>query len=317
MNPPYLDDAQIASLLDYTSVRHILEEAFSDLALDRAAIFPRTRTDCGNIKLSAMGGIWPANEVAGMKVYPTIAGKFSFLINLFDLKRCEPLAILQANEITRLRTAAIVSLVALRVVPRRVGKLTVIGAGFQGKSIIESLLENLQVDQLCVVDPAVTKDALQLWAKDLLLIPQLCCAEDGVRDADIVVTASRSKTPVFDGNWLKPGAFVAAVGTSLPNARELDDATLLRADRVIIEWKTQSMVEAGEIVLGAESGALDTAKTIDLPELFRLGENWRQNQNDIVVFKSVGVGLSDVATAWLAVKRLSEQLIKLPHEVVV
>ncbi|MBI2771297.1 MAG: ornithine cyclodeaminase family protein [Burkholderiales bacterium] len=305
MSPAYHDDALVASLLDYTGVRCVLEEAFADLALGAAGIFPRTRSDCGDVKLSAMGAIWPAKGVAGAKVYPTVEGQFSFLINLFDLKRCEPLAILQANEVTRLRTAAIVNLVALRVVPKTARKLAVIGAGVQGKSIAEALLQNFKFSQVCFVDPAVKAVALEQWSRCLPVQPILCSAEEAVRGADMVVTASRSKVPVFDGSWLKPGAFVAAVGVSLPNGRELDDLTLARAGRVIVEWKPQSLAEAGEIVLGKASGALESGKIIDLPDLYRGQRHWRAAPSEIVVFKSVGVGLADVATAWLAVQRMA------------
>lgn len=303
MTVQFYDDARVASLLDYTSVRCVLEEAFTDLALGTAAIFPRTRSDCGAIKLSAMGAIWPARSVAGAKIYPTVDGQFSFLINLFNLKSNEPLAVLQANEVTRLRTAAIVNLVALRVVPRTASKLTVIGAGLQGKSVVDALVQNFQFSQVCVVDPGIQAPALEQWSSRLPVRPTLCNAEQAVRGADMVVTASRSKVPVFDGSWLKPGAFVAAIGTSLPNGRELDDSTLARSGRVIVEWKPQSLVEAGEVVLGRASGALNPEKIIDLSELYRDRRDWRATQDEVVVFKSVGVGLADVATAWLAVQR--------------
>lgn len=308
MMPPYLDDSQIASLLDYTSVRCVLEEAFADVALGAAGIFPRSRSDCGEIKLSAMGGIWPARGVAGAKVYPTVAGQFSFLINLFDIKRCRPLAILQANEVTRFRTAAIVSLVALRVVSKTARKIAVIGVGVQEKSILEALLQNFQLSHVHVVDPALSPAALEQWSARLPVRPMLCDAERAIRDADIVVTASGSMVPVFDEAWLKPGAFVAAVGTSLPNGRELDDRTLKNAGRVLVEWKPQSLEEAGEVVLGRAFGALEWSKIVDLPELYRGQQDWRANQNEIVVFKSVGVGIADVATAWLATQRSSHHI---------
>ena len=91
------------------------------------------------------------------------------------------------------------------------------------------------------------------------------------------------------------------MGTSAPKGRELDDTTMERAARIIVEWKPQSLAEAGEIVLWPGRG--DTRKVVDLPELFRGGRPWRGDSQAVTVFKSVGVGLSDVATAHLAVKR--------------
>jgi len=107
---------------------------------------------------------------------------------------------------------------------------------------------------------------------------------------------------VFDGDWLAPGAFVSAVGTSTARNRELDDRTLARASRVVVEWAPQSIVEAGEIVLWNEGR--DLAKIIDLPELYRDERAWAAaSGHGITVFKSVGVGLADVAAAVLAIER--------------
>lgn len=88
------------------------------------------------------------------------------------------------------------------------------------------------------------------------------------------------------------------MGTSLPTGTELDDTTPSRASRVIVEWKPQSLVEAGEVVIGQRNGALDAGRVVDLVEL---GDGpWRTSADDIVVFKTVGVGLTDLAAASLA-----------------
>lgn len=97
--------------------------------------------------------------------------------------------------------------------------------------------------------------------------------------------------------WLKPGAFVAAVGTSLPSGRELDDHTLARAARIVVEWKPQSLVEAGEIVLGKAAGSVQDQRLVDLPEIFSGLAPWRIRPQELVVFKAVGVGLTDLAAA--------------------
>lgn len=303
----FINDQQVAELLDYASVRHELQSAFKDLAAGQAAIFPRSRTDCDDIKLSAMGAIWQARGVAGIKAYPTVTGKFSFLINLFDLVKNAPLAVLEANEITRFRTAALTALVASHAAIRSSRKLALIGAGVQGQAIAKAVSEVFKLDQICIVDPVLRQIAAGPLASQYGVPVQICSAEEAVREADIIVTASRSKSPVFDGSWLKPGAFVSAVGTSLPNGRELDDATMQMAARVLVEWKPQSLVEAGEIVLSKAQGSLAERKILDLPELYRQEAAWRADDQEIVVFKSVGVGLADVATAWLTVQRVALQ----------
>jgi ornithine cyclodeaminase len=119
----------------------------------------------------------------------------------------------------------------------------------------------------------------------------------------MVVTASRSATPLFDGAMLPAGAFVAAVGSSLPDARELDDTALRRAAIVAVEWRQQALREAGDLVL-AERSALPPEKIVELGELVVGQATGRRREADITVFKSVGVGLADVAVAALAYRRI-------------
>lgn len=303
MNPLYLDDAAVSQLLDFPGVAAILDAAFADLATGQAEIHPRQRTGSGNIRLSSMGALWSARQVGGIKVYPTVQGQFSFLVTLFDLEKNLPIAVLDGAELTRFRTAALKALVASKAGNPAPKKLALFGAGLQGRAQAQALCEVFAFQEIAVVDP-LGDDS---WCSRLALQTgsrvQLCSAEAAVRGADLVVTATRSQTPVFDGRWLEPGAFVSAIGTSAPKGRELDDATLSRASRIIVEWKPQSLVEAGELVLWRPQNDFERAKVVDLPELYRHGQPWRGSSGDIIVAKSVGVGLADVACAYLAYNR--------------
>ena len=121
--------------------------------------------------------------------------------------------------------------------------------------------------------------------------------------ADIVVTASRSTTPLFSGDELKPGCFVAAIGSSLPHTRELDDRALERAARIAVEWLPQTLREAGDLVL-ARPGLVSPEKLVELGALVTGVSPGRQSDDEITLYKSVGVGLEDVALAGLAWQRV-------------
>ena len=105
--------------------------------------------------------------------------------------------------------------------------------------------------------------------------------------------------------WLPPGCFVAAIGSSLPHTRELDDVALSRAARVAVEWRPQSLREAGELVQAAK-GVLTDGKIVELAELVSGQVTGRRNPDEITIYKSVGVGLEDVALAGLAWRRFAE-----------
>jgi ornithine cyclodeaminase len=298
----HITDSHIEALLDTPGVIETLDAAFSDLAQGRAAIMDRRRIACVETRLSAMGAIWHARGVAGQKVYTTGADGFAFVVVLFDTRANRPLAVLDGAALTRFRTAAITALVARQAAPAQVRQLAVIGAGQQGRAQADAMCRQFRFQRVRVADPqpaqAWCQRLAETWGTD---VEQVDTAE-AVRDADIVVTATRATQPVLRGEWLKAGCFVAAVGSSAPQYRELDDLCMLRASQVIVEWKPQSMAEAGEITLW--NGQRDLDKIVDLPQLYRGERRWRSGDDAITVFKTVGVGLSDVATGLLACQRL-------------
>lgn len=300
MKLSHLDDKVISSLLDYPAVVDILRSSFEDLAAGRAQVHPRQRTDSGPFRLSSMGAVWGARKVAGLKVYPTVQGQFSFLITLFDLETNQPLAVLDGAEITKFRTAGITALLANQAARKGSSRLALVGAGFQGRAQVRALCHFFRFEDIAVVDPVVDASWCEQMAQHSGAHVHVCSAEEAVRGADIVVTATRSATPVFDGEWLQAGAFVSAIGTSTPKVRELDDFTLSRAHRIIVEWAPQSLNEAGELVLWKPASEAERSKVVDIPTLCAGTQPWRATEDDIIVAKSVGVGLSDVACAYLA-----------------
>jgi ornithine cyclodeaminase len=306
MNLTYFDDDRIEALLDVPACAAVLDEAFADLALGQATVQSRQRSDCGGVKLSTMGALWPSRRVAGVKAYTTVDGQFSFLVTLFDTAANRPAALLEANMLTRLRTAALTCLVAGKALRADVRKLALFGAGQQGRAQAEALCALRSFDEVAVVDPQASAAWCEQLAAQHRCRVVVCQPRAALHGAHLVVTATRSKTPVFDGACLEPGALVIAMGTSLPNGRELDDSALKRASRVLVEWKPQSLVEAGEIVLGMAAEALDAQRIADLAELYAGQVVWRASDDEIVVFKSVGIGLADVACAWLAWQRSAQ-----------
>ena len=108
----HLADEQIDRALEGADVVDVLGRAFAAFSRGEAAMQERIRTEAGPVKLSTMGGVWPAEGFAGAKVYTTIAGQFNFVIALFSAKTGEPLATLEANALTRWRTAAVSVLAA-------------------------------------------------------------------------------------------------------------------------------------------------------------------------------------------------------------
>jgi ornithine cyclodeaminase len=242
-------------------------------------------------------------------------GRFSFVTTLWDLSTNRALVAIEGDELTRLRTPAMAAMV-VGAAAARTGTLALFGAGHQGRAHLDALLSLVPFREVRLVDPQADLKALCQWLDSNHGVrAHACSGDEAVSGADVVVTTTRSKDPVFDGARLTPGATVIAMGSSIPTARELDDETLRRAARVGVEFRPQSLVEAGELVLGLESGALNPAKIHDLSDFFSGKAIWRRHGEEIVVFKSVGVGLADVATAAAVWRRWLERSASASHQV--
>ncbi|AOZ03646.1 ornithine cyclodeaminase [Cupriavidus sp. USMAHM13] len=299
----HISDEMIDRHVSGAEAQQVMLEAFRSFADGRAAMQERIRTEAGGVKLSTLGAVIPERGVAGAKVYTTIAGQFSFVILIFSSEDGRPLASFDAGAITRLRTAAC-SVVAARHLARSdAATLALFGAGTQGIAHARQLSAALPLERILVNDPHADA-GLPARLSDWCGIPvELAEAEEAAARADIVVTASRSTTPLFPGASLKPGAFVAAIGSSLPHTRELDDEALRRAAAVVVEWRPQSTREAGDIVL-AGPGVLPADKVVELGDVLLGKVRPRRGDADIVVYKSVGVGLEDIALAGFAWEKI-------------
>jgi ornithine cyclodeaminase len=185
--------------------------------------------------------------------------------------------------------------------PRR---LAIFGAGVQGRSHARQFAQAHDLQEIRIVDPfAAAETAAQLEAECQVTV-RMTDAADALRDADIVVTASRSTEPLFAGAQLPAGCFVAAIGSSLPHTRELDDAALERASRIVVDWGPQTLRESGDLMRAAPH-CLPAGKVIDFAELVTGRKPGRGSADEITVYKAVGVGLQDVALAGLAYERIA------------
>jgi len=281
----HLSDTDVERALEGADIEGALRAAFVDLALGRAAQQPRMRTDAGGVKLSTLGAVVPSQGVVGAKVYTTIAGRFDFVIVLFSTADGRPIATLEANAITRRRTAA-VSLVAARAAALPdVSSIVVFGTGVQARAHADAFSRAYPGARLRLIGRA-----------------DLAQAREALAGAQVVVTATRSPEPLFDGAWLAPGTFVAAVGSSRPDTRELDDAAFARCTCAIVEWQPQSLAEAGDLLRLAPA-VRNRLRVFDLGDVLAGHAAARTSREDIVIFKSVGVGIEDVAVAGVAISR--------------
>lgn len=295
-----ITDEDVAALLSMREAIDAMAVAFEQFGNGAGAVAPRVRAAAEHRQQSAaiatMGAALPASGVLGAKVYSTVGGRFNFVIVLFSALTGAPLASIEANEITRFRTAAATAVAARRLAPRGARTLAIFGTGVQARAHAEALLLSHPYERVLVAGRA-SAPAFADWVRtELGVAANAVDAASAAAEADVIVTATRATEPLFDGARVRAGAFVAAVGSSKPAARELDDALLARADLIVVEWLPAAQSEAGEFVRAAP-GTIDAARLVELGKLLVGGTAYERRSGDIVVYKSVGIGLEDVALA--------------------
>jgi ornithine cyclodeaminase len=303
-----ITEAEVAAVLDPDSAVAALRSAFAQHGRGQAQVLARHRAtatrDGASLAISAMGAILDADDelpaVLGTKVYSARNGKYNFLVSLFSADTGAALATLEANEFTRLRTAAATAVAADLLALPNARTLAVFGAGIQARAHAEALCRVRRFERVLVCARSGGHALARELGEKLNLAARAVDAQEAAAEADVIATATRSATPLFDGALVKPGAFVAAVGSSTPAARELDDALLGRATQVVVEWRTAAQQEAGDIVQAAP-GVIAPERLLELGEIVVAPRP--RGPLDIVVYKSVGIGLEDVALARLVAHR--------------
>ncbi|MDN3919440.1 ornithine cyclodeaminase family protein [Roseateles violae] len=298
-----ITEAQVRATLTLDAAVQALRQAFLQQGQGLASVLARGRAaatlDGRALMVSAMGAVLP--EVLGTKVYSTLNGQFQFVITLFCSKTGAPLATLEANELTRLRTAAATAVAAEALALPESKTLAIFGAGTQARAHAQALLPLRKFERVLVCARSGAGEFAAELAATHGLPAQAVDAQTAASQAEVIATCTRATEPLFDGAWVKPGSFVAAVGSSKPVARELDDALLARAALIAVEWKPAAEGEAGEFKRAA-AGVIDPARVAELGAL--LAAPRPRGERDIVVYKSVGIGLEDVAIAHWIYRRL-------------
>jgi alanine dehydrogenase len=235
----------------------------------------------------------PANTARGMPSHQAA-------IVLFDPASGALLAVADGRYITEARTAA-VSAVSVRHMARRdAAVLAIVGSGVQAHSHLEALPLVRDFREIRAWSPNAAR--LRQFVAGRNVIP--CdSAERAIRDADVVVLATSSITPVIEDAWVAPGTHVIAVGACRPTHRETDPRLVAHA-LVVVDSRAAAMQEAGDILLAIEDGLIGPGNLhAELGEVASGAKPGRQHAGQITFFKSLGLAIEDVVSAGLAYRR--------------
>jgi ornithine cyclodeaminase/alanine dehydrogenase-like protein (mu-crystallin family) len=308
--PILLTEADVARLLDMPSCIEAVQEAFGRQDAGLVLNHPRRR-------LHMPDGIFHTMQAADMglgrmaiKTYSSFRPKTRFLVLLYDAVNGDLLALIEADRLGQMRTGAATGVATKFMARQDAAVLALFGAGWQAESQALAVSAVRALNEIRVFSR--TPEARQDFASRLNAQTGVeCRAVDSpgaaLEDADIVVTATTSRTPVFDGGLLPFGAHVNAVGSNSLTKAEVDMAAVTRATRVVVDSLEQSKKESGDLLGPIEARTLHWEEVVELREIVSGRRTARESPDEITLFKSNGLALEDLAAASLVYDRAVEQ----------
>ena len=306
MEPLFINKETVASLLSMSECISLMEQTFRSLTSGNCiqplrpnmslpdktgllAIMPAYAGDIDVMGIKAIS-VFPKNKEFGFSSHQGI-------VLLFETKNGKLLCMADADEITAIRTPA-ASAVATNLLARKDAEsLSIIGSGLQAARHIEAMLLIRKIKKITLwsrneTNAKVLADEVSANYKIAINIAKN--PEEAVRDMDIICTVTSSADPIVKGEWVSKGTHINAVGSSTPVARELDTATILKC-RLFTDCYESLFKEAGDFIIPKNEGAIDDSHVKgEIGELLLGKKEGRTNDDDITVFKSLGLAVEDI-----------------------
>ncbi|MEU7632889.1 ornithine cyclodeaminase family protein [Nocardia sp. NPDC049220] len=299
--------------LDSAAIRQLCDETIAfraaELALEGQFALP-TRIDV-NVPTGFLR-VMPAalGDHMGAKIMTLAKGVGNrYLLLVYMQETGELLATLDASEITRLRTAATTALAGKLLCPQGSNVLGLIGSGFEAEGHLRAFAHMLPLEKVRVYSRSESKRrefAQRLGDALGLDIEPAADVAEVTSGAPMTVLCTKSTEPVVDGATFAPGAVVLSIGSTRPDLRELDDTTFARSRAVLVDDVASVLAESGDVASAISAGAIDRTSLVSMAE-------WSQHRapaegsRDLLVFKSVGTALQDLALAAVLIERAVER----------
>jgi ornithine cyclodeaminase len=246
-------------------------------------------------------------QIMGLKIVSVFPGNHGTeydshmgAVMIFETKHGQPLAVMDATEITAIRTAA-VSGVATKLLAREAaGDLAILGSGTQARTHLQAALLCRKIRRVRVWsrNPKNGRRFAEREARrHRIQVEFMPTVQAAVQGADIICTTTSSPNPILLGNYLSPGCHINAVGSSVPFARELDTDAVVKS-RLFVDRRESTVNEAGDFLIPKKEGAIeDNHIQGEIGEILLGKARGRNSQEEITLFKSLGLAVEDLASA--------------------
>ncbi|HNG87405.1 ornithine cyclodeaminase family protein [Accumulibacter sp.] len=296
----FLTESDVAQLLTMPLALEAVEAAHRALAVGQALDVPRQRTRLPQTTLHVLQGALPEFGVIGYKAYTSNRSGVRFLVHLYDASSGSLRAVLEADRLGMMRTAA-ASGVATRCLARPEARvLGMFGAGWQAEGHLEAIAAVRALDRVKVYSR--NAERLQNFCRRMserlgLEVRAAASPEDVVRGSDLVSTVTTAASPLFSGDWLAPGTHINAAGSNSLIRRELGEDVLKRCSAIVVDSVETALREAGDLLPWLEKGRLHVGQLRDLGQVLAGRQPARTTVDEITLFESQGLAVQDLALA--------------------
>jgi alanine dehydrogenase len=311
----YLTEADVEWLLDLPTAIECVDTAFREWAAGRTENQPRRRVATPDGILHAMTASAEYLGYHAAKIYSTNREPGRFHVLLYRAGTGEFVAMIEANRLGQLRTGATTG-VATRAMARPDAAIVgCFGTGFQARTQLQAVCAVRKIERVEVYGRH--EDRRKQFAAEMtelcnVPVAPVATPDDVAAEKDIIITATTSKIPVFEGRVLDEGTHLNVVGSNWLTKTEVDVDTIRRADHVICDSLEACQLEAGDFVPAIEAGVLEWDRVHELSAVLAGEETGRAQPEDVTLFKSVGLALCDLAVAVHVFKRARDEQLGTP-----
>jgi alanine dehydrogenase len=306
-----LTEEDVRVLLDMPEAIKAVEESFRRQARGEACLLPRRRLAlAGRLNLSEMAAGDSKGDWVAVKIYTVAHGRFRFVVLLYSVETGELAALIEADFLGQMRTGAATGIATKYLARPDARTAAIIGTGLQARSQLGAITRVRNLKRVL----AYGRDSLrranfcrEMSRRHKLPVIPATSAEEAIREADIVVTATTSAEPVLLGTWLATGTHVNAIGVNFAQKRELDSQAVNRAALIVVDSIEQSRMESGDLIqaFGEDGSRWQTVR--ELADIVVGKVRGRSGAEEITLFKSNGIATWDVAVAASVLERAQEK----------
>jgi alanine dehydrogenase len=296
-------------LLTEDEVRHLLtmdmalaavEEALRKMALDEVQNIPRARSQTDHAMLHVLSASAKSLGFMGYKAYSTSRKGTHFHVGLYDGKTGAMLALIHADYLGQVRTGAASGVATQYMARPDSTEVGIFGSGKQARTQLQAICRVRKVRRVQVYSPnderrrQFAQEMGRLCDVEVEPVPR---PEMAAEDKDIIITATSSREPVVNGNWVAEGTHLNVIGSNFLAKAEVDAVTVRRCDSIVVDSKDQARLEAGDFVQPLEDGSIHWSDVHELGQVIVGRFTGRAHSQDVTMFKSLGIGIEDVAVA--------------------